>query len=41
MILAPENDDPDADVLKTILAITNNADRRAEKHNIVAEIREP
>jgi len=41
VILAPENDDPDADVLKTILAITNNADRRAEKHNIVAEIREP
>ena len=41
VILAPENDDPDADVLKTILAITNNVERRPEMHNIVAELREP
>ena len=40
VILAPEGDEPDADVIKTILAITNNPDRRAEPYHIVAEIRD-
>lgn len=40
VILAPEGDDPDADVIKTILAITNGPGRRAEPYHIVAEIRD-
>ncbi len=41
VILTPETDYPDADVIKTILAITNAADRRPEPYNIVAELRRP
>jgi hypothetical protein len=40
VILAPEGDEPDADVIKSILAITNHPDRRAEPYHIVAEIRD-
>ena len=40
VILSPENDDPDADVIKTMLAITNNPRRREEPYHIVAEIRD-
>jgi hypothetical protein len=40
VVLAPENDDPDADVIKSILAITNHAGRRPEPYHIVAEIRD-
>lgn len=40
VILSPEIDDPDADVIKTILAITNHPRRRAEPYHIVAELRE-
>ena len=40
IILAPETDDPDADVIKTMLAITNNPRRRPEPYHIVAEIRD-
>ena len=36
----PEGDEPDADVIKTILAITNDPDRRPEPYHIVAEIRD-
>jgi ion channel POLLUX/CASTOR len=39
IILAPEgHDDPDAVVVKTALAITNNPGRKTEKYNIVAEL---
>lgn len=41
IVLAPETDDPDIEVIKTLLAITNDPARRAEPYRIVAEIREP
>jgi voltage-gated potassium channel Kch len=41
IILAPEADSPDSSVIKTMLAITNNPQRRPEPYNIVAEIRNP
>lgn len=41
IILAPEIDDPDTQVIKTILSLTNNAKRKQDKYHIVAEIREP
>ncbi|MBV9496123.1 MAG: potassium transporter TrkA, partial [Acidobacteria bacterium] len=40
VVLSPEGDDPDAEVIKTILAVTNHPERRTEKFHIVAEIRE-
>lgn len=40
IVLAPESDDPDTSVIKTILALTNNAQRKKEKYHIVAQIRE-
>jgi ion channel POLLUX/CASTOR len=39
IILPPENKDPDTDVIKTMLAIINNPDRRAEPYHIVTQIR--
>jgi len=41
VVLAPESDDPDSEVIKTILAITNNPHRRTEPYHIVAELSEP
>ncbi|MFC2129938.1 NAD-binding protein [Bacteroidota bacterium] len=43
IILAPEHGDPDSIVIKTILAITNNPNRKPEPHkyHITAEIRDP
>lgn len=41
IVLAPQVEDPDTDVIKTILAITNNPKRKEGKYHIVAEIREP
>lgn len=41
IILAPQSDDPDSSVIKTILAITNNPSRRPEPYHIVAEIHTP
>ena len=38
IVLAPESDDPDSEVIKTILAITNNPRRRPEPYHVVAEI---
>lgn len=35
------SDDPDSDVIKAILAITNGPDRRKEPYHIVAEIQSP
>ena len=41
IILSPEDsEDPDAEVIKVILAITNHPDRRPEPFHIIAEIRE-
>ena len=40
IILSPENDDPDADVIKTMLAVTNHPRRRAEPYHVVAELRD-
>ncbi len=42
IILAPEdNEDPDAVVIKTALALTNNPHRKDDKYHIVGEIRDP
>ncbi len=41
IILSSESDDPDADVIKMVLAITNNPNRKKGKYHIVAEIRDP
>lgn len=41
IILAPEGPDPDSEVIKTILAITNNPNRHPEPYHIVAEIQDP
>jgi ion channel POLLUX/CASTOR len=40
VILAPESDDPDPEVIKTILAIVNHPGRRQEPYHIVAAIRD-
>lgn len=42
IILSPEDsEDPDSEVIKIILAITNHPDRRQEPYHIIAEIRNP
>ena len=47
IVVAPENadgernDDPDVDVIKAVLAITNNPARKKAPYHIVAEIRHP
>lgn len=43
IICAPDSEDPDSNVIKTILAITNNPHRKPlpELYHIVAEIRNP
>lgn len=42
VVLAIEgSDDPDSDVIKTVLAITNGPNRRKEAYHIVAEIQNP
>jgi voltage-gated potassium channel Kch len=41
VILAPEHQEPDTDVIKTLLAITNDPGRRQEPYRVVAEIRDP
>jgi voltage-gated potassium channel Kch len=40
IVLAPPSDDPDADVLKVLLAIVNDPARRPEPYHVVAEIRQ-
>ena len=40
IILPPENNDPDTDVIKTVLALTNNPNRRTEPYHIVTQIRD-
>ncbi len=41
IIVAPETENPDTHVIKTILALTNNPNRKPDKYHIVAEIRDP
>jgi voltage-gated potassium channel Kch len=41
IILSPEDDDPDSQVIKSVLAITNNPRRREQPYHIVAEIQNP
>lgn len=41
IILSPEDDDPDASVIKTLLAIVNNPNRRSEPYHIVTELHNP
>jgi voltage-gated potassium channel Kch len=41
IVLPPENSDPDTDVIKTVLAITNASNRRTEPYHIVTQIRKP
>ncbi|HNW71084.1 MAG TPA: NAD-binding protein, partial [Bacteroidales bacterium] len=40
IILAPDGEDADSQTIKTILAVTNNPNRRKEPYHIVAEIKE-
>ena len=40
VVLAPETENPDIHVIKSVLAITNNPDRKKEPYHIVAEIRD-
>lgn len=41
IVLSPQKENPDADVIKTVLAITSHPQRRPEPYHIVAEIRDP
>jgi ion channel POLLUX/CASTOR len=41
IVLSPEHADPDAEVLKTLLAITNSPNRRPEPYHVVAQIHDP
>jgi len=41
IILPPEGGDPDSVVIKTVLALTNNPNRREETYHIVTQIRDP
>ncbi len=41
IVLAPSDDEPDSQVIKTVLALTNNPKRRREPYHIVAEIHNP
>ncbi len=43
IVLSPDEDDPDSQVIKTVLAITNNPNRRpiTQPYHIVAEIHNP
>lgn len=40
IVLAPEDDDPDTHVIKTMLALVNGRGRKVGKYHIVAEIRD-
>jgi voltage-gated potassium channel Kch len=41
IVLSPDDDDPDAQVIKTVLALTRGPGRRDEPYLIVAEIEDP
>ena len=40
IVLSPEGDEPDSQVIKTVLALTNDPRRRSERYRIAAELRE-
>ena len=41
IIASPDAEDPDADVIKILLAIVNDPDRRTKPYHIVAEVHDP
>ncbi len=41
LVLSPETDSPDSEVIKTVVAIMNHPQRRTEPYHIVAELRDP
>src|SRR5690349_19033485 len=41
VVLAPQTEKPDIHVIKSVLAITSNPDRREGDYHVVAEIRDP
>jgi len=41
IILSPESDQPDSEVIKVLMAIVNNPARRKDPFHIIAEIRDP
>lgn len=41
IIILPEGSDPDTHVVKSVLAITNNPNRREQPYHIVTQIRDP
>lgn len=41
IILSPDGENPDAEVVKVVLAITNHPRRRPQPYHIVAELRDP
>lgn len=41
LVLSPETENPDAEVIKTVVAILNHPEHRAEPYHIVAELRDP
>lgn len=41
IVLPPEKDNPDNDVIKTVLALTNNPKRRKDAYHIVTQIHDP
>ncbi len=41
IIVLPEGNDPDTHVIKTVLALTNSPNRRAEPYHIVTQLRDP
>jgi voltage-gated potassium channel Kch len=41
IVLSPQEEDPDSQVIKSVLAITNSSKRRKEPYHIVAEIHDP
>ena len=40
IVLSPDNDNPDATVIKVLLALINNPQRRQDHYHIIAEIRD-
>ena len=41
IIILADGDDPDTHIIKSVLAITNNPNRRSEPYHIVTQIRDP
>ncbi len=40
IVLSPDDEDPDSCVIKSVLALTNDPNRRSERYRIVAELRD-